>query len=122
MEAHHPATVDEYLDRLPEASRAALVQVRAALRSAIPDAEESIAYQMPTLRVGGVSVLHYAGWAKHFSIYPASVAILAEVAADPAPHEVRGSTLRFPLSAPVPVALIERIGAARAREIEAGRA
>lgn len=117
MEAVPPASVEEYLARLPETSRTALEQVRAALRSVLPQAQESISYQMPTLRIGGEVVLHYAGWSRHFSLYPASEAIRAEVAADPAPHEVRGSTLRFPLSAPVPTGLIERIAAARAREV-----
>ena len=57
-------------------------------------------------------------WKKHYSLYPATARVLAEFQEELAPYEVNKSTIRFPLSGPVPVKLIARIAKFRASEIE----
>jgi uncharacterized protein YdhG (YjbR/CyaY superfamily) len=88
--------------------------VRGAIRKAVPKAEESISYNIPTYKLGGKAVLYFAGWKKHYSIYPVTAGILAGLQDESAPHKVVKSTLQFPLSAPVPVALIKKIAKLRA--------
>ncbi len=110
------ATVDEYLALQPEPVRRALERVRAALRAALPGAEELISYKIPTYKLRGKVVLYFAGWTHHYSIYPASERLVAAFASELEPYEVKGSTLRFPLSAPVPEELIGRIARFRLEE------
>jgi uncharacterized protein YdhG (YjbR/CyaY superfamily) len=110
-------SVDEYIASQPEAARSALVRVRAAIRKALPHAEEVISYNMPTCKISGASVLFFAGWKKHYSLYPAGERLVAEFKEDLAPYEFTKGTIRFPLSEPVPVKLIERIARFRAKEI-----
>jgi uncharacterized protein YdhG (YjbR/CyaY superfamily) len=62
-------------------------------------------------------VLYFAGWRQHYSLYPATGLVLAAFKDDLVPYEVNKSTIRFPLSAPVPVKLIERIAKFRAKEV-----
>ena len=59
----------------------------------------------------------FAGWTQHYSIYPASDQLVAALKDDLAPYRVSKGTIRFPLSEPVPVALIERIARLRADEV-----
>jgi len=110
-------TVDEYLAAQPEPARRILGQVRGAIRAALPGAEEMISYQMPAYKLGGTAVLYFAGWKKHFSLYPASEGLVRALKEELAPYVVEKGTIRFPLAEPVPVELIERIARVRAKEI-----
>jgi uncharacterized protein YdhG (YjbR/CyaY superfamily) len=73
-------------------------------------------------------VVYFAGWKQHYSLYPATHQLVAAFKDDLAPYKVNKGTIRFPLSAPVPVRLIEGIAkflakeaAERARVKRAGR-
>ena len=110
-------TVDEYIASQPEAAQDSLRRARSAIRKALPAAEESISYKIPTWKISGVAVLYLAGWKKHYSLYPASARLVAEFGDDLAPYEVEKSTLRFSFTQPVPVKLIGRIAKFRAAEV-----
>ena len=94
-----------------------LKRVRGAIRKAVPGAEEVISYKIPTYKLHGGPVLYFAGWKKHYSLYPATADLLAVFQDDLATYEVAKSTIRFPFSQPVPVKLIERIAKFRAKEV-----
>ena len=115
-------SVDQYIAAQPEAVRGVLDRVRATIRKAVPGAEEVISYQIPAYKLQGGTVLYFAGWKKHYSLYPATAELVAAFKEDLAPYEVNNKgTIRLPLSEPVPVKLIERIARFRAREV-AGQA
>lgn len=98
--------VDQYL---AEKNEPKLAEVRAAILAALPGAEECISYNMPTYKRGGKAVIHFAGWKKHFSIYPATPELVAKFQSELKPYEVEKGTIRFPLSAPVPAALLKSL-------------
>jgi len=108
--------VDEYISARPESARAVLRLVRSTLRKAIPGAEEVISYKIPAYRVHGGIVLYFAGWKQHYSLYPAGDKMVAAFKDELASYEVSKGTIRFPLSGPVPVKLIERIAKFRVKE------
>jgi len=110
-------SVDDYIAAQPEAAQGALKRVRSIIRKAVPKAGEAISYKIPTYKLHGSPVLYFAGWKKHYSLYPASDRLVAALGKDLAPYEVNKGTIRFPLSEPVPVAVIERIAKFRAAEI-----
>jgi uncharacterized protein YdhG (YjbR/CyaY superfamily) len=109
-------SVDEYIGTYPQDVQATLQRVRRAIRKAVPGAAELISYQIPAYVVRPGPVLYFAGWKAHYSLYPATAALVAAFKDDLAPYEVSKGTIRFPLSQPVPVNLIERIARFRARE------
>ena len=109
-------TVEEYLAVVPARQREILETVRAAIAQALPEAEEVISYDIPTFKIGGRAVIYYAGWKRHYSIYPVGDAVKKELAAELAELEVNKGTIKFPLDEPVPVDLIGRIARLRAAE------
>ena len=110
-------SVDEYIASQPEAVRGVLKRVRSTIRKAVPGAEEVISYKIPAYKLHGRPVLYFAGWSQHYSLYPCNDRIVAAFKDDLAPYAVNKGTIRFPLSEPVPVKLIEGIAKFRAREV-----
>ncbi len=113
-------SVDEYIAAQPGDVQNALKRVRAAIRKALPSAQEVISYNMPTYKLGDARVLQFAGWSGHFALYAATGRVLAAFKDDLARYEVDKGTIRFPLAEPVPEQLIERLAKFRAGEV-AGR-
>jgi uncharacterized protein YdhG (YjbR/CyaY superfamily) len=109
-------SIDEYIATHPEDVQAVLQRVRGAIRRALPGAEEAISYQIPTYKQYGGAVLYFAGWKQHYSLYPATDRLVEAFKDELAPYTVNKGTIRFPLSKPVPVKLIERIAKFRAKE------
>jgi uncharacterized protein YdhG (YjbR/CyaY superfamily) len=111
-------SIAEYIAAQPAAAQVALGRVRCAIRAAAWGAEEGISYKIPAYTLHGSVLLYFAGWKHHFSIYPASEAMVAAFKGELDPYRASKGTLRFPLSVPVPVKLIERIARFRAKEID----
>ena len=109
-------SIDEYIAAQPAASQVALGRVRCAIRAAAWGAEEGISYKIPAYTLHGKVLLYFAGWKQHYSIYPANDRLLAAFKGELDRYKASKGTLRFPLSVPVPVKLIERIAKFRARE------
>ena len=110
-------SVDQYLATKPDDVQAILHRVRTAIRKAVPGADEVISYQIPAYKVHGDTVLFFAGWKQHFSLYPASDALVEKFHDDLAGYKISKGTIRFPLDRPVPVVLIGRIAKFRAHEV-----
>ncbi|HEY7292486.1 MAG TPA: DUF1801 domain-containing protein [Vicinamibacterales bacterium] len=109
-------TVSEYIATQSPAARTALKRVRSTIRKALPGAEEVISYRIPAYKLNGRIVLFFAGWQHHYSLYPAGDRLRKAFRDELAPYKVSKGTIRFPLSEPVPVKLIERIAKFRANE------
>jgi uncharacterized protein YdhG (YjbR/CyaY superfamily) len=84
---------------------------------AVPRAEEVISYKMPTYKLRDQTVLHFAAWKNHYSLYAATASVVAAFGRELAPYDVIKGTIRFPHSEPVPEKLIERIAKFRAKEV-----
>ena len=110
-------SVNEYIASKPKEARVALERVRKTIRRAVPAAEEGLWYQMPVYTLNGVPVMYFAGWKAHYSIYPASDALVAAFKRELAPYERSKGTIRIPLSEPIPVELIGRIARFRAEQL-----
>lgn len=115
-------SVGDYIASKPPAAQAALERVRRAIRKGIPKAEEGLSYQTPTYTLNGVAVIYFAGWKAHYSLFPATEAVVKAFTRELAPYERRNGTLKMPLSEPVPAGLIERIARFRAEQITARNA
>jgi len=109
-------SVDEYIAAQQEAVQHILERVRSAIRKAVPAAQEAISYNMPTYLLNGRRLVNFAAWKQHYSIFAATKPVVAAFQKELAAYQVAKGTIRFPLSEPVPVKLIERIAKFRARE------
>jgi uncharacterized protein YdhG (YjbR/CyaY superfamily) len=110
-------SVDEYIASQPDATRGALERVRRTIRKALPGSEEVISYQIPAYKLNGRTVIYFAGWREHYSVYPSTDRLVARFKKDLARYEVSKGTIRFPLSEAVPVKLIEAVARFRGKEV-----
>jgi uncharacterized protein YdhG (YjbR/CyaY superfamily) len=110
-------SADAYIASQPDDVPIILGLVRGAIRKALPGCDEVISYNMPTYKSSGEAVVYFAAWKKHYSIYPASAALVAEFRNQLAGCTINKNTLRFSFSDHVPVKLIERMAKYRAREV-----
>lgn len=101
-------TVDDYIASFPPDVRPTLEAVRRALRDGAPGTDESISYGIPAFKLKGKYVVYFAGWARYVSVYPIPAGDDA-LSTELAPYVASRGTLRFPLYAPMPLALIERV-------------
>jgi uncharacterized protein YdhG (YjbR/CyaY superfamily) len=109
-------TIDEYIATFPDDVQKLLQQVRDVLALALPGATEAISYQMPALKLGGKTVVNFAAWKKHLSMYPVPSGSAAFEAAV-APYLAAKATVQFPYNKPVPFELMAAIAQARAVEV-----
>ncbi len=113
-------SVEAYLAALPDDRRAALSEIRRAVNTAAPEATETIAYQMPALRShGGQFLVSYAAFKNHYSLFPASDAVVEALGDEVAPYVAGKGTLRFPADQPIPVDTITKIVQIRLGEVAA---
>ena len=111
------ATVDEYLASLPAERRTAMEALRRAVTAAATEATEMIAYQMPALRShGGRFLVSYAAYKRHYSLFPASNAVVHELGPAIQPYLSGRGTIRFPAGQPIPTGLVTRIVEVRLAE------
>jgi uncharacterized protein YdhG (YjbR/CyaY superfamily) len=115
------ASIPAYIAAQPKAAQGPLRKVRGTIRKAIPIAKESLSYKIPTYKIDDKVVLYFAGWAKHYSLYPCGPELASMFKKELAPYEISKGTIRFPLSDDVPVRLIAAIAKFRAAEAR-GRA
>lgn len=102
-----PQTVDEYIDRQDAAVQPRLREMRAILRSALPEAQERISWAMPTYWKGR-NILHFAASKQHLGLYPGGEAT-AVFARELRGFSVSKGTIRLPYDQELPAALITKI-------------
>lgn len=107
-------TMDSYIAAAPPEVRPILEQLRRTIHDAVPNATETISYQMPAFRLKSVFI-YFAAFTNHIGVYPpvsGDEALAAEL------QRYRGpkSNLKFPLDEPIPYELIGRVAEALAQE------
>ncbi len=115
-----PPNVDAYIAALSVERRAGIEALREAINAAAPEATETIAYAMPALRShGGQFLVSYAAFKRHYSLFPASGAVIEGLGEALTPYLSGRGTIRFPADRPIPTALVTRIVEIRVAENEA---
>ena len=64
------AQVTAHLKKFDKPQRDALQAVREIIAEALPEAEETIKYGIPTFAIGGKGVIGFDGFKNHNSIFP----------------------------------------------------
>jgi len=109
-----PKNIDEYLLGFPSDVQEILEKIRATIREAAPDAQETINYQIPTFTLKG-NLVHFAGFKKHISFYPTPSGI-EKFKQELSGYESAKGTVQFPLDKPIPYDLISQIVRFRVKE------
>lgn len=107
-------TVDQYISTFPPKTKAALKELRTAIKNLAPEAEELISYNMPGYKLNGMLVW-FAGYKSHIGLYPKS-SIIEELKEELSPYKTSKGAIQFPLDSPLPIPLITKIVKKRIKE------
>jgi uncharacterized protein YdhG (YjbR/CyaY superfamily) len=116
------ANVDEYMATLPEDRRAVMQWLRATIRGAAPDAVEVITYGMPGFKSHGTFLVSYDAYKKHYSLFPASEAVIEACGEELTPFLSGRGTISFKPDKPLSTEVLARIVKVRVAENAAAAA
>ena len=114
MTTHKPKNIDEYIAGFPQDTQIILEQIRATIKKAAPEAEESISYAMPAFKLRG-ALVYFAAFKNHIGFYalPAgNEAFRKELSV----YKTGRGSIQFPLNKPMPLSLITKIVKFRVKE------
>jgi uncharacterized protein YdhG (YjbR/CyaY superfamily) len=95
------------------------MELREAIRSAAPKAEEGFSYGVPAFKLDGKPLVCFAVFKNHCGFYPMSPHVLSAFAAELTSYDTAKGTIRFDPKKPLPAALVKRIVKARIAELKA---
>ncbi len=108
-------SVEEYIKGSPRETQVILHKIRKVIRKAAPGATEAISYQMPTFKLNGRNLVHFAAWKDHIGFYPQPSGTRA-FQKELSPYKGGKGSIRFPLDQPIPYDLVEKIVRFRVEE------
>ena len=118
--AQRDPMVDAYLAALPADQRDLLEGVRATVRRLVPDAEDTISYDMPAFKLDGRFLVSYAGWKRHCSFYPLTESFLAAHAAELEGFGRTKGSIHFTAAKPLPPDLLDDLIRSRVDDVRGG--
>lgn len=108
-------SVDEYINLQEPIQKKLLIQLRACIKKAAPDAIEHIGYNMPAYKLNGV-LAYFAAYKNHIGFYP-STSPLVHLKKELTPYKHSKGAVQFPLDKELPLDLITKMVKFRAKEI-----
>jgi len=118
MKPHKPlyTTTDQYIALFPEQIQELLTKMRQVIRENAPEATEAIVYQMPTFRLQGKNLVHFAAFDKHIGFYPtpSGVAAFADQLVN---YVTSKGAIQFPLDKTIPYDIVKQIVQFRVKEV-----
>lgn len=109
--------IDEYINTFDGHVRDRLETMRKVIAQEAPEAVEAIAYQMPTFKLNGKNLVHFAGYNSHIGFYPTPSGTEADIPGIEKYKTGKG-TLQFPLDEPLPLDLIKKVMKLRTEAIK----
>jgi uncharacterized protein YdhG (YjbR/CyaY superfamily) len=108
------SNIDEYINLFPQDIQLKLKELRSVIKSAAPEATETIKYQMPTFFLKK-NLVHFAAYKSHIGFYPAPSGI-ANFEKELSIYKTSKGAIQFPIDKPLPFDLIKRIVELRVKE------
>lgn len=113
-EKARPKSISEYINAAPRQAQKKLREMRVAIRSAAPRAEEGIKYGIPAFSYRKLLVA-FAAYEKHIGFYPTPSGVKA-FAKELSSFKTAKGSIQFPLEKPLPLGLVRKITKFRVRE------
>lgn len=100
--------IDQYISGFPQEVQKILSQIRSIIKSAAPEAVESITYGMPAYKTNSKPLVYFAGYENHIGFY-ATPTGHEQFASELSQYKQGKGSVQFPLNQPIPFDLIKRI-------------
>jgi uncharacterized protein YdhG (YjbR/CyaY superfamily) len=101
-------TIECYIENFQEPVKEILNQIRKVIKESVPEAAETISYQIPTFKLGGKALVHFAGFKNHIGLY-ATPQGHEEFAKELSNYKQGKGSVQFPIDKPIPFDLIRRM-------------
>lgn len=108
-------SIDEYIASFPHNIQEILHTLRNTIHLAAPNATETISYGLPTFKLNGKNLVHFAAWKNHIGFYPTPSGTEA-FQKELAPYKISKGAIQFPIEKPMPLSLVRKITAHRIKE------
>jgi uncharacterized protein YdhG (YjbR/CyaY superfamily) len=108
-------TIEDYINSFPINIQLILRKIKQTIQKSSPNATETISYQMPTFKLNGKSLVHFAAWKTHIGFYATpsgNIAFKKELSK----YKGAKGSVQFPLDKPIPYDLIKKIVLYRTKE------
>jgi len=110
-----PTTVAEYIQACPKEGQKMLREMRAILKKVTPKATEALKWNTPVFEENRI-LFAYAAFKTHVSFMPTPGA-MKPFKKELAAYTTGKGSIQFPYNKPLPVSLIRKIAAFRAKEL-----
>jgi uncharacterized protein YdhG (YjbR/CyaY superfamily) len=100
-------TIDEYIDLQPIEKQEDLKKFRELIKAVVPEATETISYQMPAFKTEKVFVW-FAAYKNHYGFYPYPKTIVA-FEDQLTGYKTSKGAIQFPIDEPLPEDLIRKM-------------
>lgn len=101
-------SVEDHIGSFPPEVQKNLREIQSIIRNEVPEAVELINYGIPTFKLNGKNLIHYAAFKTHIGLYPGANAI--EVfKEDLTNYKTSKGTIQLPLDKPLPINLVRKI-------------
>jgi uncharacterized protein YdhG (YjbR/CyaY superfamily) len=108
-------TIKQYIASFPKELRPVLQSVHEIIAKSIPNVEETISYGMPTFKLNGHNLVHFAAYKTHIGFYPAPSGISA-FKKELSGYSTSKGCVRFPIGKPLPLNIVAKIVTFRVKE------
>ncbi|HYH75523.1 MAG TPA: DUF1801 domain-containing protein [Candidatus Saccharimonadales bacterium] len=115
MSNQKPKTIDEYISKQPEQVQVILQGIRETIHRAVPEATETMSYDMPTFDLNGHHLIYFSAWKDHIGLYPLYTegGALKELLA---PYHKAQNSIHLPYSDSFPYEVVEQFAKFRVVE------
>ena len=100
-------TIDEYIASFPKDIVVKLEVVRKTIKKLAPKTEEATSYGIPTFKLNG-NLIHFAALKSYTGLYP-SPSKVQVFKKELTKYKTSKGAIQFPLDAPLPIPLIQKI-------------
>lgn len=100
--------IDEYINSFPKNIQEKLQTIRKMANEIVANGEEAIKYGMPTIRVNGKNLVHFAAFKNHIGLYPTPSAI-TKFEKELLKYKASKGAIQFPINEDLPIKLINKI-------------
>jgi len=114
--------IDDYFKNVEPSKRKQLERIRTLAKEIVPTAEETISYNMPTLKYEGKAFLGFDAHADHIGIYPYSGQVIPQLKDELRAYAVSKGAIRVPLDRPISKRLLKLVITSRLKVIRAQQA
>ena len=108
--------VDAYIKQFSKDIQSILTKVRNTIQEAALATEEAMVYKIPTFKLDGKNLVHFAGHAKHIGFYPTPSGI-EKFKKEISKYKSSKGSVQFPLDEPIAYELIKKMTKFRLKEL-----